>query len=312
MLTGSAEKHLKKTFGNRVRFNEPMSRHTTIRIGGPADAVVYPEGIEELKALLKWADAENIPAGVFGDGTNLLVRDGGIRGIVILLSKGFRDISEPCEDGGFFMITAGAGARLAALCRAALKHSLKGLNYAVGIPGTIGGAVAMNAGTKTGETADVIDAVQVVFAGKEPEWIGRNDLNFSYRKLSWEETGEKPVIVQARFRLEKGDVNRLQSEADALISARKSSQPTTRPNAGCFFKNPANEKPAGLLIERAGLKGAESGGAMISEKHANFIVNTGNANASDVLDLMEKARREVKKRFNVQLETEVIITGEEA
>ncbi len=306
-------KWLVHRFGKAVRFDEPMSRHTSFRIGGPADAFVSVKGIGELKMLISFCRENGISFLTVGDGTNLLVTDAGVRGVVVTWASGFRTISIHRAENGGATVRALAGARTRMLCRFAVDSGLAGLNFAVGIPGTVGGALMMNAGTPQGCMADVVEAVEILHPGKDPETVSRERLRFSCRRLQWgaesDSVEDKVVLLSGFFRLHRADPNLLKAEADALLKARREKQPWRSPSAGCFFKNPPGAKSAGELIDSAGLKGKSMGGARVSRRHANFLVNTGKASASDVLALAKQVQETVSQVFGVHLEPEVKIIG---
>jgi UDP-N-acetylmuramate dehydrogenase len=305
---------LSTRFGKSVKFNEPMSRHTYLRVGGPAEAFITPDSQKDLVRLIRRCNDSGIPVFVIGDGTNLLVKDGGVAGMVIVLTRCLNKIYRSTQTGSEVVVTAMAGARMQALCRFAIKNGLKGLNFAVGIPGTVGGGIMMNAGTASGAIDGVLESVKIMARDGWMQRIDRDSLNFSYRKLNWKNVvagigAALPVVIDGRFRLIASDPQKLESEARDLLQKRKNSQPLKAASAGCFFKNPATGKSAGEMIERAGLKGCKIGGAQVSTKHANFIVNTGDASAADILAMMELAQEKVARLFNVVLEPEVKIIG---
>lgn len=305
---------LNNLIGSGIKFREPMSRHTYFRVGGPADAFICPDNVEKLRELLRWAGDKRIPYIVIGDGSNLLVRDKGIPGIVIVLTECLNEISRSGGNGESVLIKAMAGVRTQTLCRYAIEEGLSGINFALGIPGTVGGAIMMNAGTSSGSISDVLDSVNIMLSTGTMLKIKREELDFSYRKLSWDKNftkshREEPIIIDGCFRLLQSDPAELKKEAWALLKKRKDNQPTGTASAGCFFKNPPSGKTAGQLIDMAGLKGTRIGGAEVSTKHANFIVNTGAASASDILALMQLIQETVFKKFNIRLEPEVKIVG---
>ncbi len=312
---------LEKRFGPSVRFGEPMSRHTSWRVGGPVEAYVVPETDAELADLMTWTRENGMNRKVIGNGTNLLAKDGGIDGVVIGRAIGSKEIREAGA-----VVYASAGVGLQSLCRFANRRGLAGMNFAVGIPGTVGGAVAMNAGTPSGCMGDVLESVDMLRDTGEFETVERKDLDFQYRSLKFGElqscklqsckvqrgkyeTNDRPVVLGGRFRLARGDAGDLKSEAESAMRNRKAKQPLTWPNAGSVFKNPGSAFPAGQLIDMAGLKGTTVGGAQISEKHANFIINRNGATASDIIRLMETVRETVSKIFGINLEPEVEIVG---
>jgi UDP-N-acetylmuramate dehydrogenase len=314
-LDPATRKWLESRFRSSVRFNELMSKHTHFRVGGPADAYVAPESIEDLVPLVSRLNKQGIPYRVIGDGTNLLVKDGGIRGIVIVLTKCLNKIVQADAEGDDVVVNAMAGARMRMLCDFSIARGFEGMNFALGIPGTVGGAIMMNAGTSHGSMESVLDAIRVLTPEGQIENIGKEKLNFGYRELSWgnekNESDQIPaIILEGRFCLRLSDPEKLKKEAEAILRKRRKTQPIDFPSAGCFFKNPLSGKTAGELIELAGLKGRKIGGAEISTKHANFIINQGNASSADILALMELVQEAVSKAFGVKLETEVNIVGE--
>jgi len=302
-------------FGKSVKFDELMSRHTYLRVGGPAEAFIAPDSQKDLVRLVRRCSDNGIPAFVIGDGTNLLVKDGGIVGVVIVLTRCLKKIYQSAQTGRESVVTAMAGSRMQTLCRFAIKNGLEGLNFAVGIPGTVGGGIMMNAGTAAGALDGVLESVKIMARDGRMLRIDRDNLDFSYRKLNWKNVvadigAGLPVVIDGRFRLIPSDPQQLEGEARDLLQKRKTSQPLNAASAGCFFKNPATGQSAGEMIERAGLKGCKIGDAQISTKHANFIVNTGSASAADILALMELAQEKVARLFDVVLEPEVKIIGQ--
>ncbi len=315
MLNHDSKKWLTKIFGKNVKFNEPMFRHTSLRVGGSAWAFVTPESFEKLSELIRWSKKKGIYCMVIGGGTNLLVKDGGINGIVVVLKKCLDCIARTGGGKDSVIVTAMAGTKLHALCSFALNNGLKGMNFALGIPGTVGGAIIMNAGTAYGSMAGVIDSIKVLLPTGKTRVILKQNLYFDYRKLSWDRKitdidNWQPIILSGSFSLRPSDPQRLKKQAVEILKARKKRQPSGLPSAGCFFKNPVSGKTAGELIDLAGLKGKSIGGAKISSKHANFILNKGNASAADMLALMKLVQEEVLKIFNIELESEITIAGE--
>ncbi len=306
------KKYLSEVFRDRVRFDEPMSVHTSLKIGGPADAYVMPVQEEELVFLVDRLKKDGVFYCVMGAGTNLLVRDQGIRGVVISLAEGFTKIRKAA--GGANRVVARSGARLAAVCRYALKHSLSGMNFALGIPGSVGGAVTMNAGTGLGSMAGVVENLRMLFDDGVAMSLDKSRIQWSYRGFAIARPGRdksgEGIILEAEFLLCPADPNLLKKEAHSLIQKRKTTQPWRAASAGCFFKNPDSGDSAGRLIDSAGLKGFRVGDAEVSKKHANFIVNRGHASADDILRLMEAVQERVYKNFNLKLEPEVKIVGQ--
>jgi UDP-N-acetylmuramate dehydrogenase len=316
-LNREANNWLRHRFGQNVKFDEPMSKHTYFRIGGPVDAFVVPQRRKDLIDLIIWAGQMQQPYIVIGDGTNLLVRDAGIRGLVIVLTKCLNKISRLDSGDETTIISAMAGARLQALCKFAIESGLEGMNFAIGIPGTVGGGIMMNAGTAAGSMEGVLDSIEVLLPGGELLTIERGQLVFRYRNLSLKNVApngdlEKTLILDGHFQLRPSDARYLKKEAQEMWNKRRMAQPSNYASAGCFFKNPASGKTAGELIELAGLKGKRVGAAEVSSKHANFIINTDNATAADVMALMEIVQETVSQTFNIELKPEVKIVGTQA
>ncbi len=282
-----------------VRFHEPMKRHTSFRIGGPADAYIEPEDEGALCRLMAQARKTKVPVFVMG-GTNLLVRDGGIRGIVVRLTKLDR-VEE--HQGGPLYVEGGVG--MPRLLKHALQRKLAGLEFAAGIPGTLAGSVVMNAGTRLGEMQDVVERVRMVTPAGEIRELSADEVGFGYRRTRL----PRGIVVGAWLRLRWDPKSRIDSVVKDSLLRRKATQPLALPNAGCVFKNPGGD-PAGLLIEAAGLKGAQVGDAQVSTLHANFIVNRGRATARDVLSLIRKVGQTVEQTSGVTLQLEVRIVGQ--
>lgn len=296
----------------RVRFDEPMARHTSFRVGGPAAVFLEPRSLDELAMLLRGLYDRDIPVFVLGGGSNVLVWDRGIAGALIRLR-----FCEPhigvadCADGRI-RIVAGAGASLPALCRLAIRRGCKGLNRLIGIPGSVGGALAGNAGGAQGWISDVVESISLLTTSGKIVRESAGRFGWAYRGMHWPQTpqyqDDKPVcIVSAEFVLEPDDPERLRAEAIELLDRRKRSQPIGQASAGCIFKNPPTGPSAGYLIDRAGLKGLRIGGAEISRVHANFIVNVANACAADISGLIDLVRNRVMERWGVCLENEIIV-----
>jgi UDP-N-acetylmuramate dehydrogenase len=305
---------LTKTFGTHVHFEEPMSRHTSLGVGGPADVYVAPPDRRGLTQLMRWLQENSLPYFIIGNGTNLLVLDQGIRGIVISMKHCLNDIHHTALDRQTVRITSGSGVWLNKLCKYASGHGFKGVNFALGIPASVGGAIVMNAGTDQGSMADIVTAVVILSPHGESRRIKRDDLVFRYRGLEWKGIPDlsgtsNPVIAEAEFRLSIGDKGDIQNQARAILQKRSTTQPLHQKSAGCFFKNPATGKSAGELIDLAGLKGKQIGDAQVSNRHANFIINKNRARAADILALKTLIQEAVLKSFNIHLETEVKIVG---
>ena len=289
---------------DRFFIDEPMARHTTFRIGGNADVFVLPSSTDELAQLLKWAKKYMIPVTVIGNGSNLLVLDGGIRGLVISFGKPFSNL----EKEGVH-IRAGAGATLGAVSLFAASHSLCGLEFAVGIPGSLGGAVFMNAGAYDGEMSQVIHSVTAVTATGERVQYNKNEMDLSYRNSIFQKNGQ--IICEIELELAEGNASAIQEKMTDYTRRRMEKQPLDKPSAGSTFKRPPGMF-AGTLIDEAGLKGYTVGGAQVSEKHAGFVVNIGGATAADVLSLIHEVQRCIKEKNGVDLIPEIRIIGENA
>ena len=287
----------------RLLRGEKMEKYTTLRVGGPADLLAEPDGEAQLSALLQAAKELDVPVLLMGNGSNLLVRDGGIRGLVIRLGRAFSRIE--AVPGG---LRAQAGALLSSLSRAAQEQGLTGLEFAQGIPGTVGGGVYMNAGAYGGELGPRIDSVRV-WDGEGIREIPGPEMDFSYRHSR--AMAEGWIVLGASFRLEAGEAAAIAGAMQDYAARRKEKQPLEYPSAGSFFKRPAGHF-AGALIEGAGLKGCAVGGAQVSEKHAGFLINRGGATARDFLRLMEQVQQAVYEKYQVRLEPEVRIVGSDA
>jgi UDP-N-acetylmuramate dehydrogenase len=300
MLDARLERALRECFGRRLAPDEPLARHTSLRVGGPADALVRVDTRGELESLAALCAAHATPLFVLGAGFNTLVRDGGIRGVVVRLA-GLRSIERRGAE-----LWAQAGVTHTQLTRFAAQEGLAGLEFGVGVPGTLGGWLAMNAGTREREVKDAVTAVEWLASGVHSE-SPASALRFAYRKL------ERPagsILLGARLALWPDDPRAIRARMREQLEQRRATQPVDQPSCGSVFKNPPGDF-AGRLIDAAGLKGLRCGGAQISELHANFIV-TSNALASDVIELIARARMAVSERFGVQLETEVQIVGDPA
>jgi UDP-N-acetylmuramate dehydrogenase len=305
---------LTKTFGPNVRFQEPMSRHTSLGVGGPADVLLAPQDKAQLVVLVRWLQENSLPYFIIGKGTNLLVLDQGIREIVISMKHCLKGIHHTILDKENVLVTSGAAAWLNTLCKYASAKGFKGMNFALGIPGTVGGAMLMNAGTGHGSMADVVTAVVVLSPDGHPVKIEKDDLQFRYRGLDLIKPSDisgfqTPIILEGVFRLSVSDRHKIEMETRVILQKRSKTQPLSQKSAGCFFKNPATGKSAGELIDLAGLKGKQIGDAQVSTTHANFIINKDRASAADILQLKELIQETVLSSFNVTLEPEVKIVG---
>jgi UDP-N-acetylmuramate dehydrogenase len=283
----------------RITFNAKLRTYTSFKIGGPADALVEPADVEDVRRLVVQAGAAKVPLFVVG-GTNLLIRDGGIRGIVVSLSK-LRTIREEAGD----VLYAEGGVGMPTLIGYAIRRSLAGLEWAAGIPGTVGGCLVMNAGTRLGEMKDAVKAVRLVTMRGEVRDLAAASIRFQYRRARL----PRGIVVGVWFQLRPGIRAEIARVVKDYLHYRKETQPLAMPSAGCVFKNPPRES-AGSLLEATGLKGMRIGDAEVSTKHGNFIVNRGHASAADVIGLIQKIRRMIKQKAGVRLDLELKIVGE--
>lgn len=289
-------------FDGTIRLNEPMARHTTYRIGGPVRAFAEVNSIAALGAVLKVCANEQIPWYVAGKGSNLLVCDEGFDGVVIVLAGEFRSWH---FDDEAQRVVVGAGTILSRLVQEVFHRGYSGLEFAVGTPGTVGGALVQNAGTRKDWIGSRVTSVTTYDEQGGLKRYADCDLAWGYRTSSF---SPREIIVECELKLERALSGNIHERMTTLLTRRKESQPLEYPSCGSIFRNP-EDASVGALIEEAGLKGACCGGACISEKHANFIVNTGNATAQDVLSLIKLARDEVRGRYGIELETEVRFLG---
>lgn len=304
--TLSQLKNLCRTLGCTFLEQEPMSNHTTFRIGGPAALFIRPSSVSQVSILARFLNekkGKDFPWLMIGNGSNLLFRDEGFPGAVIQLGSAFSSISLEADG----RIRCQSGTMLAALSRFAAEHSLTGLEFACGIPGTVGGAIYMNAGAYGGEVSGVISSVtHLRFSGADiqMETLPSSVLDFSYRHSRYQDTDD--WILEAVFQLKPGNREQSLAQMEQLLSARREKQPLDYPSAGSTFKRPEGSY-ASLLIDQCGLKGFSVGDAQVSEKHAGFVVNRGNATCAQVLELMEKVREKVYTRTGYLLESEIQI-----
>ena len=295
------EHELRARFGARLAVSRPLADLTSFRIGGPADLFVTVQTEAELMAAMAAAHRIAMPAFCLGAGTNLLISDRGMRGLVVKLGDGFTTIS---IDGA--KVVAGGAAQFGTLVETVVEHGLAGLEFGEGIPGTVGGGLVMNAGAFGGEMAKVVTLVHGVTVEGDARALSKDEVNFAYRRT---DLPPRFVITRVDFELEPGDREMLRARVAELKVKRAARQPRNVPNAGSIFKNPPGNF-AGRLLENAGLKGTRVGGAAFSDRHANFIVNLGGARADEVRALMELARNRVKETAGVWLEPEVKLVGE--
>ncbi len=288
---------------NNIKIDEPMKKHISFRVGGPADILVKPNTEEELSALVKLIKKENIPYLIIGNGSNLLVKDGGIRGVVIELSDNFNNF----EIHGN-LINVQSGALLSIVGKAVLREELKGFEFASGIPGTLGGALAMNAGAYGGEMKHIVKSVRLMDMDGNIHELTNEEMEFDYRKSIL--SRENYIVLSAVIELEKGNYDEIKEKMADFTQRRVTKQPLSLPSAGSTFKRPPGHF-AGKLIEDSGLRGLTLRGAQVSEKHCGFVVNLGNATAKDLLDLMYVVKSTVNAKYGVMLEEEVKILGED-
>lgn len=282
--------------------NEPMSKHTTFRIGGRADMLIYPTKRKEITELIEMCNAENIEYVILGNGSNVLVSDKGIRGLVIMTDRLNRITFR--EDG---TVEAWAGAPLARVANLAKNYSLTGMEFAFGIPGSVGGAVYMNAGAYNRQMCNIVEETEYISPEGKIQTVYGENHKFGYRTSFFKENGG--AIIRTVMRLSEGNAEEINAKMQEYTSQRAAKQPLDKPSAGSVFKRPEGYF-AGKLIEDAGLKGVSVGGAQVSPKHAGFIVNTGVATCKDVLTLIDKIKDEVYKKFGVELQEEIQFIGE--
>ncbi|WP_413409003.1 UDP-N-acetylmuramate dehydrogenase [Paenibacillus amylolyticus] len=285
----------------KVKFNEPLKNHTFIKIGGNADILIHPTTIDEITKIVEIANLHQLPLTVIGKGSNVIIKDGGIRGVTISLSH--FDQIEVNEDS----MIAQSGVDIIDVSRLALEHSLTGLEFACGIPGSTGGALYMNAGAYGGQIADVVERATVITKDGAVLEIPREEMKFGYRNSLFKM--DHYIILEAEFGLKKGNKEDIASKMKELTFLRESKQPLEFPSCGSVFKRPEGHF-AGKLIQDCNLQGTRIGGAEISMKHAGFIVNVDHATAQDYMDLIQFIQKKVYDTFQVELETEVIFLGE--
>ncbi len=304
----SHARDLARFWKGKILWDAPMSRFSTLKVGGPAEAVIPVANSGKLGRLLRWLQENDVAWRIVGRGSNILVPDSGLAGVIIILEGDFRSIAKVAPPGTApgpekIFIRAGGGCLLPRLVNYCTAHELSGLEFGVGIPGSIGGAIVMNAGAWGCEIGSLVAESTLMDSSGEIYAVRGENLGFTYRKWSMP---DNTVMLSAIFALTPGSKDEIQAACKKYQELRRMHQPVTEPSAGSFFKNPAAAS-AGRLIEEAGLKGFSIGGAKISEKHANFIVNTGNASAADVIDLMQVVQQKVYKQFGIKLEPEVHI-----
>lgn len=285
-----------------IKIDVPMKKYTSFKVGGNADLFITPKKYENVNKIMNLCKANNINYYIVGNGSNLLIKDGGIRGVVIKLSK----LNKITIDGE--NIIAQGGASIGTVSLKSRDESLTGLEFACGIPGTIGGAVAMNAGAYNGEIADVIESVLVMDNNGQILRLNKEELELGYRTSAI--LKHNYIVLEANFKLQKGDHEKIATRISDLMRRRREKQPLEYPSAGSTFKRPEGQFAA-KLIQDSGLKGTQMGGAQVSDKHSGFIINKDNATAKDILDLIHFVEKTVKEKFDVELEPEVRIWGED-
>lgn len=296
------EKLIEVLSEKNVMVNEPLKNHTYTHLGGEADFFVTPETYEQVQQIVKLANKEKIPFTLLGNGSNLIVKDGGIRGIILNLKK-----LDEIETNGTVMV-AGSGARIIDVSREALAKTLTGLEFSCGIPGSVGGALYMNAGAYGGEIKDVLESTVVVNRSGDLLTLSADELDLEYRSSNIPDNGY--IVLEATFSLKEGNYEEIKAIMDDLTFKRESKQPLEYPSCGSVFKRPPGYF-AGKLIQDSNLQGTQIGGAQVSMKHAGFIVNKDNASAEEYIGLIQFVQKTVKEKFDVRLEREVRIIGED-
>ena len=295
-------KHIESITKGVFFCNEPMSKHTTFGVGGLVDCYILPKDLEELKEILRYTYSKNIKTFFMGSGSNLLVNDKGYNGVIISLKKTFKSL-EILDDG---TINVESGVILSKMVNQATKKGLKGLESLVGVPGTVGGALYMNAGAYKDEISNYFHSALLLDKSGSEKKYNKNDIKFTYRYSSFP---EDEILIKALFHYKKGDVKIISKNKEEASNKRKKSQPLNYKSAGSIFKNPNGNYAAGYLIDQSGLKGLRIGDAEISKKHANFIINRGSAKSKDIIDLIDIARTKVLKKFNIKLDLEIKLLG---
>lgn len=302
MISGAVVDALKKFVPmENIHLQEPMAGHTTFRIGGPADCFLQIENEEQLKGVQRYLNMVEVPYFVLGNGSNLLVNDSGYRGIILQIGPRMSEVVVKGE-----CIVAKAGALLSQVARVAMEHGLTGLEFASGIPGTVGGGVMMNAGAYDGEMSQVVTQVRVISRDGETLELDKATMEFGYRTSTIRNNSF--IVTEVTFELQKGDKDVIRSKMEELMARRREKQPLEYPSAGSTFKRPEGYF-AGKLITDAGMSGFQIGGARVSDKHCGFVVNMGTATAQDVRDVISEIQKRVKDKFRVDLEPEVVFLG---
>ena len=288
---------------DRLLFNEEMQNHTTFKIGGPVDIMVLPQDEEDVATVVSFCRQRDIPLFIFGVGSNLLVRDGGIRGVAMKLGENLDEVEVNGDQ-----IQAQAGVKISALARIAAFHSLSGLEFAEGIPGSLGGALVMNAGAYDGEMQGIVTAARAIGPDGSIETFKNEEMQFGYRRSIFQSNGY--IIIYATLKLATGNRNEIEQRMLEFARRREEKQPLDKPSAGSTFRRPPGFY-VGPMLEELGLKGYQIGDAQVSSKHAGFIINNGNATARDVLELIAYIQQKAKERFGVDLQPEIRVVGQD-
>ena len=301
-MNKSNQSYIAKKYPSISFIDEPMKKHSTFGVGGKAKVLLLPKEESEIKTILKYCNRNSIKTRFIGSGSNLLFSDEGFDGVIISLKRAFKNL-DISEDG---LIRVGSGVILVKMVREAIKKKIKGLESLSGVPGTLGGALYMNAGAYGAEISKYFISAKLLDQNGEEVVLSNNDVSFSYRKSTFP---NNYILMEAFFQCEKGELDKIIYNKNKFSKSRKENQPLQYRSAGSIFKNPSKEIAAGYLIDQAGLKGVQKGNAMISDKHANFIVNLGGACSSDIIYLIKLIKTEVMDRFNINLDLEVKLLG---
>ena len=296
------QKYIKDNFSEISFINEPMKKHSTFGIGGNAKVFILPQKLIEIKNILKYSTKYDIKVIFTGSGSNLLVSDRGFDGIIISLKKTFKKLL--FLDDGYIVVESGV--MLGNMVKEAIKRNIEGFESLVGVPGTVGGALYMNAGAYGTEISKYFVSARVVNKKGKEKTLTKSDIQFFYRKSTF---SKDDLLIEAKLKYKKGDIKKIEKMKKKFSDSRKNNQPLKFRSAGSIFKNPSTEVAAGYLIDKAGLKGVKKGNAMISPKHANFIVNLGKASSDDVLYLIRYIKREIAKEYKILLELEIKLIG---
>ena len=290
---------------DNILYNEDMKKHTTFKIGGPAECFIKIKTKEELKEILNIAKENKIPVTILGNGSNILVLDGGIEGITLTIQIEYIDIK---QDGEKYKIYVGGGYKLSKFAQICLKNEISGFEELSGIPGTIGGAVSMNAGAHGKEMKDIVEKIKCVDINGNEKEFSNEEANFEYRKSIFK--GNSYIVTEVVLNLEKGKKEEIKAKMDEYAQYRKTKQPIEYPSAGSTFKR-GKDYITAKLIDDAGLKGYSIGDAVVSTKHSGFVINKGNASAKDVLDLVKYIKDTIEEKFNKQIELEIEVVGKD-